>query len=292
MQYKKVSRNGRSGQAAKGALLAISAIVLVCLLVAGCSLTTVDAGQVGVRTQFGRVTENSVAPGLHWVNPIGGDIVLYDVREQKSEMKCPTYTRDMQQADIQVVVTYALNKGEAGVVHQAFGTAYADRVVLPKVVSAVKDVIGGIEAAELVNAREKAARLILENAVAQIAAAKVPVTVTSLVLVNIDYSDAFEKSIEDKVIAQQNAIREQNKTKQIEEESRQRVIRAEAEAKAKVAIAEADAKAVEIQGKALKENKDVVLLEAIKRWDGKTPSTLFLGDAGDRVLDVGRFVSK
>lgn len=282
--------NTRSGQAAPAVLLTLAIVLIIVMGVAGCSLTTVDAGQIGVRTQFGKVTENSVEPGLHFVNPIGGAIIRYDVREQKADMKCPTYTKDMQQADIQIVATYALNKGDVGVVHQTYGTAYADKVVLPKIVSAVKDVIGNIEAAALVNAREKAAKSILDTATAQIVEAKVPVTITSLVIANIDYSDAFEKSIEEKVIAQQNAIREQNKTKQIEEESRQAVIRAEAQAKAKVAIAEADAKAVEIQGKALKENKDVVLLEAIKKWDGKTPETLFMGGGADNVLDVGRFV--
>lgn len=277
-----------SGQAASAVLFTLSIIFVIILVVAGISLTTVDAGQIGVRTQFGRVTENSVEPGLHFVNPIGGHIIKYDVREQKADMKCPTYTKDMQQADIQIVSTYALNKADVGIVHQTFGTSYADKVVLPKIVSAVKDVIGNIEAAALVNAREKAAQAILENATAQIAAAKVPVTLTSLVIANIDYSDAFEKSIEEKVIAQQNAIREQNKTKQIEEESRQAVIRAEAQAKAKVAIAEADAKAVEIQGKALKENKDVVLLEAIKKWNGVLPTT-FMGDT-TKVFDTSTLI--
>lgn len=285
-----MNTKNKSGQAVEGVLVAFGIIVLLCLVVSGCSLTTVDAGQIGVRTQFGKVTENSVEPGLHFVNPIGGKIIKYDVRDQKAEMKCPTYTKDMQQADIQVVVTYALNKSDVGIVHQTFGTGYADKVVLPKVISAVKDVIGNIEAAELVNAREKASKSILENALQALNDAKVPVTITSLVLANIDYSDAFERSIEEKVIAQQNAIREQNNTRRIEEESRQAVIRAEAQAKSKLVIAEADAKAVEIQGKALKENKDVVWLKAIEKWKGDAPSTLFIGGDANQVIDVTKFL--
>jgi len=283
-------KNSRSGQAAGAVLATLGIIVVIGLLFTGCSLTTVDAGQIGVRTQFGKVTENSVEPGLHFVNPIGGHIIKYDVREQKAEIKAPTYTKDMQQADIFIVVTYALNKGEVGVVHQTYGTAYADRVVLPKVTGAIKDVIGNIEAAELVNAREKAAKSILDTATAQIAEAKVPVTITSLVITNIDYSDVFEKSIEEKVVAQQNAIRAQNETKRVEEESKQTVIRAEAQAKSKLALAEAEAKAVEIRGKALKENPDVVMLEAITKWDGKMPTTLFTGNSAANVLDVSKFV--
>ena len=214
-------------------------------------------------------------------------IIKYDVREQKTEIKAPTYTKDMQQADIFIVVTYALNRSDVGIVHQTFGKTYADKVVIPKVIGAVKDVIGNIEAAELINAREKAAKSIMDTAISQINEAKVPVTITSLVLANIDYSDIFEKSIEEKVIAQQNAIRAQNETKRVEEESKQTVIRAEAQAKSKLAIAKAEAEAVQIRGKALKENPDVVMLEAIGKWDGKTPPTLFLGNDGiNTVLDT------
>lgn len=281
----------KSGQTGFGVLMTLGVIAIFAILVGSCSITTIDAGQIGVRTQFGKVTENSVEPGLHFVNPIGGAIIKYDVREQKAEIKAPTYTRDMQQADITIVATYCLNKSDVGIVHQTFGSAYADRVVLPKIVGAVKDVIGNIEAAELINAREKAAKSIMDTAALQISEAKVPVTITSLVLANIDYSDIFEKSIEEKVIAQQNAIRAQNETKRVEEESKQTVIRAEAQAKSKLAIAKAEAEAVQIRGKALKENPDVVMLEAISKWDGKTPNTLFLGNSGvGTVLDAGKFL--
>jgi len=267
-----------AGEISEGFLAGIGLIAVIMLIACITSCTTVDAGSIGVRTQFGRVTENSVEPGLHFVNPIGGSIVRYDVREQKKEIMAPTYTKDMQQADIAVIVTYALNKSDVGIVHQTYGTGYADKVVLPKVIAAVKDVIGGIEATELINAREKAARAILENATMQLSSAKIPVTITSLVLANIDYSDTFERSIEEKVVAQQNAIRAQNETKRVEEEARQTVVRANAEAEA-----------IRIRAQALKENPDVLLQDAIKRWDGKLPTT-FMGTVPSAVLDMSNFV--
>lgn len=267
----------RSGEALQAVLFTLFFIVCFGLLSVMMATTTVDAGQIGVRTWFGKVVENSVEPGLHWVNPIGGRIIKYDVREQKSDIKAPTYTKDMQQADIFVVVTYALNKADVGIVHQTFGTTYADKVVLPKVTGAIKDVIGNIEAAELVNAREKAAKNILETAAAQIKEASVPVTITSLVITNIDYSDVFEKSIEEKVVAQQNAIRAQNETKRVEEESKQVVVRANAEAEA-----------MRIRAEALKANPDILLQDAIKKWDGHLPTTI-MGDA-TKVFDVSTMV--
>lgn len=275
----KNQNNSRNGDAAFGVLCTIVFLFFVGAIGCISSCATVDAGEIGVRTQFGRVTENSVEPGLHFVNPVGGKIIRYDVREQAARIKVPSYTKDMQQADIEVVCTYALNKKDVGVVHQEYGTGYADKVVLPKVVGAIKDVIGGIEAAELVNARDKAAKSIFDTAVGQLTSSSIPVTIQSIVMVNIDYSDVFEKSIEEKVVAQQNAIRAQNETKRVEEESKQVVVRANAEAEA-----------MRIRAQALKENQSILLQDAIKKWDGKCPQTMFLGGDVGKVMDVSGFV--
>ena len=265
-------------------------LLIVCLFaIKGCYI--IDAGEIGVKTQFGKIIENSIEPGIHFVNPIGGSIIKYDVREQKHEMKTSVYTKDMQQADVSVVVTFTLNKSDVGIIHSSFGKRhYAEKAIYPKVIGALKDIIGNIEAVELVNAREKAANLILEKLREQISKASVAVTISSLTLTNIDYSDIFERSIEEKVIAQQNAIRAQNETVKIQEESKQTIIKAEATAKSRLVIAESEAKAVEIRGKALKENKDVVILEFINKWDGRSPTTLFLGSDINQVLDTSKFL--
>lgn len=89
-------------------------------------------------------------------------------------------------------------------------------------------------------------------------------------ILNIDYSDVFEKAIEEKVVAAQDAIKAKNKTVQIEEEARQTLVKAEAEAKA-----------ISIRAKALSENKDVVYLNMIEKWDGNAPQTLVIGSDGN-----------
>ena len=66
-----------------------------------------------------------------------------------------------------------------------------------------------------------------------------------------------------------------NKTQEIEEEARQKVIAVEAEAKS-----------MQIRGDALKSNPGLVSLEAIQKWDGKAPQTLVIGDAGQPMLNL------
>ena len=79
-------------------------------------------------------------------------------------------------------------------------------------------------------------------------------------LTAINYSDVFERAIESKVTAQQEALKAKNKTVQIQEEAKQKLISAEAEAKS-----------MAIRANALSQNKALVEYEAVQKWDGKLP---------------------
>ena len=79
-------------------------------------------------------------------------------------------------------------------------------------------------------------------------------------ITTIEYSDAFEESIEQKQIATQNAIKAQNDTVRIQEEAKQKLISARSEAEA-----------MEIRANALKANSNLIEYEAVQKWDGKLP---------------------
>ena len=82
-----------------------------------------------------------------------------------------------------------------------------------------------------------------------------------------DYSEVFERAIESKVTAEQEALKAKNKTVQIEEEAKQKLISAEAEAKS-----------MSIRANALTKNKALVDYEAVQKWDGKMP-TYMMGNS-------------
>ena len=136
-----------------------------------------------------------------------------------------------------------------------------------------KDVVGQWEADKLINGRDKATKEIFEQVSAAMKGK--PIRVSSIVLANVDYSDVFEKAIEDKQVAMQNAIRAKNRTQEIEEEARQKIITAEAEAKS-----------MQIRGDALKANPGLVQLEAVSKWDGRAPGALFIGDKATPMLNL------
>ena len=74
------------------------------------------------------------------------------------------------------------------------------------------------------------------------------------------------KAIEEKVTAEQEALKAKNKTVQVQEEARQKILTAEAEAKA-----------IQLKAQALAGNKQLVELEYAKKWDGKLPQNMYGG---------------
>ena len=84
-------------------LVLVPVVLLALLSLKGCY--TVDAGVVGVKTQWGKIVGGPVDPGLTWVNPIGGDLVKYDCREQRIDLRMDTYTKDVQTSAMSVTVT-------------------------------------------------------------------------------------------------------------------------------------------------------------------------------------------
>lgn len=239
-------------------------------------LTTIGCGQInadeaGFKTWFGKVDTPVLDPGLYFINPIGGSLKTYTLRDIRVNYKMQAYTKDMQQTDFEVAVTYAAKRDGLIDLHVKYGERYAAVILEPISQAAVKDVVGQWEAEQLVNNREKATAAISEKVKALVA--DKPVLVKQINIINIDYSDVFEKAIESKQVAQQKALEAKNKTAEIEEEAKQKLVSAKAEAEA-----------IQIRAKALAENKDVIMLNFIEKWDGKAPNTLVVGEDKAGVL--------
>src|SRR5690606_8991992 len=100
-------------------------------------------------------------------------------------------------------------------------------------------IVGKYEAVELIAMREKVAPEVvvqLKSRIADKARERgLPldvVQVGSFALTDVQFTEDFEKAVEAKVTAVQNAEQERNRTVQVQEQAKQKVIAAEAEAKA------------------------------------------------------------
>lgn len=247
-----------------GAAVAVAAL-------AGCS--QIDTGHVGVKKMFGEITSQRVLrEGLWFYNPFGGEIVEYDCRNQVVKKTLQQYTKDVQQATVKVSVTYSLDPEKVIDLERTTGQDYYAKLIDPQIDGAVKDVFGRVEAEHAIPEREKARADIQTFLSSKLA--KFGIVVSIVELTDVEFQPDFEKAVEDKQIAKQNAIRAQNETVRIKEEAQQKVIAAKAEAES-----------MEVRAAALEKNRSLVMYEAVMKWNGVLPQYL-LGTAPLPIFDV------
>lgn len=233
-------------------------VVLIILLVACNPIAIVNAGERGVKVTLGQVSDESYTEGVHFVMPFVSSMHNMDVKTQKSNIATTVFTKDIQQARLTYVINYNLHADSAHKMYKQVGKNYKDTILIPIVEGTVKNVIGGWNASDLIANRAKATSDILTKLQEQLDDNYI--NVTDFNITDIDYSDVFEKAIEGKVTAEQEALKAKNQTVQVQELARQKVISAEAEAKS-----------IRIKAEALKQNRDLVNLTLAEKWDGKLP---------------------
>src|SRR5574344_266116 len=221
-------------------------------------IAIVGVGERGVKVTLGRVSDQSYAEGVHFITPFISHIKNMDVKTQKNVVDTAVYTKDIQQAKISYVLNFNLKPESAYKMYREVGSDYVNTVLNPVVEGTIKDVIGKWNAQDLVANRERAANEILIKLQSHFKDRYI--NITDFQMTEITYSGVFEKAIENKVTAEQDALKAKNVTVQIQEEAKQKLISANAEAKS-----------MQVRADALSKNKALVQYEAVQKWDGKLP---------------------
>jgi len=258
-----------------GRLATLAIIAVLCIVLVSTSMYTVETGHRGVRVRFGEVVGEGLSEGLYFVNPLTTHIVQLDTRILKWEAETQAYTRDVQQATLHFVLNYRLDPTKAHVVYRDVGEDWASKLVGQVVFEEMKREVGQHEAVDLIAQRDAAARKVEANIVKLLSARDV--IVTGFQLTNIDYTSEFEHAVEAKVIAQQKAIEEQNRTVQVREQATQKVETAKGNAEATILTAKAEAESIAIRARALEQNAKLVEWEAVQKWNGQLPQYMFGG---------------
>jgi regulator of protease activity HflC (stomatin/prohibitin superfamily) len=240
-------------------VLSVIGAILALVVVFG-SFTVINAEQVGIPVTLGKVGK-SPAYGLTMKWPVITKYVKFEKTTQRMSLTDQTYTKDLQPAEVKYTFTYKIVSDRACDLYVLAGKGYENKLIDPALDDALKGIFGRWTATELVANRNTVA-----NEIEQRLKEELPegfFTDMSIKLDDISYSAAFEKGIEAKVLAEQEAQKSKNQTVQIEEEGRQKVIKAKAEADAAIAAAEGKAKAMDIEGAAIRRNSQYLELKKL-----------------------------
>ncbi len=275
--------------------------VLLAALALG-SVTVVPTGYTGIITTFGRVEQRTLSAGAHLILP-WQEVVKMDNRTQKVQITTQAFSSDIQQVDLQLSVNYCIDQETAQELYRTVGVGYYDNVMYPRILENTKAVFSQYSAENLIAMRNALSDMIAANTAEDMK--PYGITIVSIAIEDIDFTDAFTAAVEAKQVAAQNKLtaetEQAQKTMEEEALARRAIIAANAEAEKAVIAANAELEVVKIQAEAAlyageKEaemNKrisesltsDLIRYYWIKQWNGTLPSTV-LGEGMSTIIDL------
>ena len=250
----------------KGIIAVIITLVVLIAVTALFAFTKVGAGERGVILNWGAVQEGVLGEGLHFKIPIYQQIKVLDVKTVKHEVEAEAASSDVQIVKTTVALNYHLDPNDVGKLLQEIEADYRTGIIDPAIQESVKAATARFIAQDLITKRPE-----LRNAIKEELSKKLDgrhIIVDELSIVNLDFSNEYNKAIEQKQVAEQNALKAENDLKRVEFEAEQRVAQARAEAEA-IRI---QAEAITSQG-----GRDYVNLKAIEKWSGILPTQMIPG---------------
>ena len=266
-------KSGGNGGKVGGFIFA-GIIVVVLLAVLFNCFTIVQEGFIGVKYQFGRIIEDDLQAGLNFRIPFVEEIQEVDIRDQIYSVTADAYTSDTQSVnDLQLKLNYRYSSAMLSSIIRDTGINNVEnKLLVPNVAKIAKDAIGKVKAEDLVQTRGQVQATIQSELTDVLS--PYGIIVTAFAIENLNFDPAFEASIQEKVIAAQDALKMENKTKEKEEEAKQIVIAAKADADSQVAIAEAEAKAIALIEEQLSKSPNYIEYYTIQKWNGILPQVL------------------
>ena len=247
-----------------GISLVLALIFVGCFFVIPFSFHQVDTGEIAVVKHLGEAREVKTA-GVHYNLWITDKYVKYDAKVQNLDIVTAAYSADAQTMDIQMTLQYQIVADKVLDITNQYGSLEILQHRIQSVaIEKAKATLSEHKAMDIIANRAQMSPMV-EEAIRSAIGENYFVNVTAVVLTNIDFSDAFELAVEQKMIAEQNKLK-------ADYENETKVAQAQAEADAKIIAAEAEAKANELLEKSL---TDKILQEMyLDKWNGSLPTVV------------------
>ena len=284
----------------------LSFVSLVLLIFIPGSIHQINAGQVAVVKIWGDAKEVRTA-GIHYDNWISHKYEIYNTTVQQIPIQTSAYSSDSQPMDIQLYIQYQIQQENAIKIATNYGNLeMLESRIETIAIERMKSVLSKYKAEELIQKRGTISPEV-EVEIRTAITSDFYVNIGTVVLTNIDFSDAFEKSVEDKMIAEQEKLKAeyenqkaiakaeadlkiaQQEAQAMLEKAKQEALAqkelADAKAYEQTTLAEAEKEASEkiqvVWNSIDAETKNAMLQKlAIEQWNGILPETMY----GDNFL--------
>lgn len=233
------------------------------------SFAVVPAGSSGVKITLGAVDETVLPEGVHIKTPLISKIVTVNNKIQRTDVQSISSSKDLQSVDITVSVNYKILPDQSANLYKFVGMGVEDTIIRPAIQEAIKSITAKFTAEELITNRP-----IVSQDMKDLLQTKIEdygISAEEFNIINFDFSDEFNKAIEEKQTAQQNALKAEQDLARIKVEAEQTVVKAKAEAEA-----------YEIKNAAITDQ--MIKMEMVNKWNGEFPRVMT--GSSDTIFDI------
>jgi prohibitin 2 len=245
---------------------------IIIIVVLSESVVIVQAGHRGVVLYVGAVENKVLGEGLHFIVPFAEQAIQLEVRTLKFQADASAASNDLQEVATVIALNYHIDPNDANIIYQQLGADYADRIIAPTIQESVKASVAKFNAEELITKRETA-KAVIAQAIRNTLSAR-NILVETVFITDFKFSEAFANQIEQKVVAFQKFLTEQNNLRAVQVVANQTVVQAQAQARSNVARAGGESQAIKIITDQLRQDPQYLQWQSINRWNGQLPYSL------------------
>ncbi|WP_080059037.1 prohibitin family protein [Spirosoma aerolatum] len=191
-------------------------LILIVLGALTASVRQIDAGQVGIISLFGNVSDRVLNAGLNFVNPLA-TVSEFDIKTQNYTMSAShdegqkqgddairVLTADGLEVIIDLTVLYRVVPDDAPKIYRQIGEDYTDKIVRPITRTRIRDNAVYYDAVALYSTRRDEFQGRIYKTI-EVDFKKRGLLLEQLLIRNIDLPTSVKKTIESKINAEQDA---------------------------------------------------------------------------------------
>ena len=215
-------------------VVVIAVVTLVVIMAFSSSIFyTVEATERAVvfyKFSGGLDKDNVITPGLHAKAP-WNDVYICDVTENKQEEAMDVLDKNGLSLNVDVTVRFYPIFDKIGYIHENFNRSYVEKLVIPEVRSAVRQVMGRYSAEEIYSTKRSDVETAIITETSKILEAN-NIIMKALLIRSINLPPQIKQAIENKLEQEQEALAYQFRLEKEKSEAERKRIAAEGEARA------------------------------------------------------------
>lgn len=211
------------------------------------SFSIIETGERGVVLRLGEY-KYTMNEGLNFKAPFIDSVYKMQIRDRSYNSDVEVSSKDMQTIKISSSLVYSLDSQKVGDIYRRYGNNIESTIIKPTVAEVINATIAQYPIEEFVSKRDEISKRIMGTIQTRLSG--IGIDIKSFLITNHDFSDDYNKAIEQKKIAEQAAITaEYNKQK-----------------------AQLDSEANKYRNEGL--SKYVLMEKFLDKWDGHMPKVL------------------